>query len=158
MILNIVKGEDQPVLRQKAAQIPGPNNELKKLAKNMIETMENANGIGLAAPQIAISKRMVIVKLTTQGKRQLIVPMINPQILEFSEETEVKEEGCLSLPDLFLKIRRPKNIKVKFVDLQGDSQILKLEGINARVVQHEIDHLDGILITDRVLETDNLVA
>lgn len=158
MILPILIGEDQPVLRQKAAAVQSVTGDLRKLAKNMAATMEKAKGLGLAAPQIAVSRRLIIVRLNSGDKSELIVPMFNPQILEFSRETEVREEGCLSLPELFLKVKRPVAIKLRFIDMRGETQILKLAGMNARVVQHEVDHLEGILITDRALEIDTQPA
>lgn len=149
MILTIVTGEQQPILRSRAAKVPGITKAWRKLVKDMAATMESADGVGLAAPQVDVSRRIIVVKIKGGGRKVTILAMFNPEILTWSEESSVMEEGCLSLPGLFLPVRRSVNITVRFWDERGETHTLKLSGLNARVVQHEVDHLDGILITDR---------
>lgn len=124
----------------KAAKV---TKEIKELAKNMAETMVEANGVGLAAPQVNSSVRMCLAPINGQVRA-----LINPEITQKSKETDVDEEGCLSLPGVFLPITRSTRITLKYTDIKGKPQELKLEGFEARVVQHETDHLDGVLIVD----------
>lgn len=149
MILPIVTGDKQAILRSRAAKIPALTKAWRKLAKDMAETMEQADGVGLAAPQVAVGSRVIVVKIKGGGRKVMILAMFNPQILDRSAESTVMEEGCLSLPGLFLPVRRAAAITVSFWDERGETRVLKLSGLNARVVQHEVDHLDGVLITDR---------
>lgn len=142
-ILPIVIGADNPMLRAKTKKIPSVTKEIKTLARNMMETMVEANGIGLAAPQIGQSIRLCVAPVS--GKMEAL---INPEITWKSEEIAVDEEGCLSLPQIFLPITRSTDIIVKFTDDKGQAQERKLKGLEARVVQHEVDHLDGVLIVD----------
>ena len=144
-ILPILIGKDHPMLRKKAAKVPKVTKEVKTLVKSMLETMVEANGIGLAAPQVGESIRLIIAPVG--GK---MVALINPEITMKSKETAVDEEGCLSLPNVYLPITRSANILVTYTDAQGKAQERKLEGLEARVVQHEVDHLDGVLIVDNV--------
>ncbi len=142
-MLPIITGADHPALRAKAKKVPRVTKEIRALARDMEETVQAANGIGLAAPQVDRSVRLCLV--TIGGK---IVPLVNPEIIHRSEQEDEAEEGCLSLPDVWLTIRRPVAIVVRYTDLQGAEQERALTGLDARVVQHEVDHLDGILIVD----------
>lgn len=142
-VLPIVTGADTPVLRAKTAVIPNVTKNVLKLAKDMEDTVKAADGLGIAAPQVGQSLRICIAKLG--GK---FVTLVNPQITWKSAETSVAEEGCLSLPGLWRDVTRPVGIVVTFTDLKGKGQERKLEGIDARVVQHEVDHLEGVLIVD----------
>jgi peptide deformylase len=144
-ILSILIGKDNPVLRTKGVKIPKVTKEIKALIKNMGETMVEANGIGLAAPQVGQSIRLCIAPVG--GK---MTALINPEITKKSKETNVDEEGCLSLPNIYLPITRSNEIVVKYTDSSGKPQERKLEMLEARVVQHEVDHLDGVLIVDYV--------
>jgi peptide deformylase len=145
MVLEIKKYPD-PVLRKKAGKIEEVTPEIKKLGKDMIEIMQHSDpeGAGLAGPQVGVSKR-IIVALTEQGP----AVFVNPQILKKSRETEVMEEGCLSLPGVLLKIKRAKEVELEHLDIEGKKSKIKVAGIFARILQHEIDHLDGILIIDK---------
>ncbi len=154
--LPIEKGVDNKILRTKSAPIKRIDKSIKKLAQNMTETMDKANGMGLAAPQVGVNKRLVIVLLNYDTDHEMIMPLVNPKILSFSDEINVSEEGCLSLPGIYKPVKRSNHIRVKFMDLKGNQQILELDDMNARVVQHEIDHLDGILFVDRVEEQKGL--
>ncbi len=134
-----------PILKKKAEEIKEINEEVKKLSRDMIETMKANQGIGLAGPQIGESKRIIIVQ-TEQGP----VCFINPEIVKKSKETEVVEEGCLSVPGVFLKIKRAKEVEVSALNLQGKKVYIKAKGLVAIIFQQEIDHLNGILIIDKI--------
>lgn len=160
MSLLKIKKYPDPVLRKKAVEVREVTSEIKKLIEDMIETMQNNNGIGLAAPQVGVSKRVIVVQ-TESGPKGFI----NPKIVKKTKEKEIMEEGCLSFPGLYLKIKRPKSVEVEAVSLDGKKIRLGkkelLSGspttdryptgvILSRVIQHEIDHLDGILFLDRI--------
>lgn len=148
----IETGEDNPILRAKAKPIMSVDKSIKKLASNMIDAMKASDGMGLAAPQVGISKRIVIVLLNYNTDHEMIVPLINPKITYFSDDTDKAEEGCLSLPGIYKQVKRSKQIRLTYTDTKGKEKMLVLEDMNARVVQHEVDHLDGILFIDRVEE------
>jgi peptide deformylase len=142
MILEIKKYPD-PILRKKCEEVKEITPEVKKLIEDMIETMEKNEGVGLAAPQVGILKRIIVVETPEAPKG-----FINPQIFKKSKEKEIMEEGCLSFPGLFLKIKRAKEIEIEALDENGGK--IKAEGILAKILQHEIDHLDGILFIDKI--------
>ncbi|NOS68082.1 MAG: peptide deformylase [Candidatus Peribacteraceae bacterium] len=142
-ILPIVIGPDNPILRTKTKKVPKVTKEIKQLIKDMIETMHEASGVGLASPQVNRTERICIAVIG--GK---ITPLINPKITSKSKETDIDQEGCLSLPNVWLMIPRSIEIKLDYVDLQGKKQQRKLMHFDARVVQHEVDHLEGVLIVD----------
>ena len=144
-VLPIVTGKDTPVLRKKAAKVPKVTKEILSLIKDMEQTTVAAEGLGLAAPQIGQSMRLCIVRM--HGK---LTPLINPDILWRSSETTEEEEGCLSLPETFVYVTRAKGIVVRYTDAAGQEREQKLEDMDARVVQHEVDHLNGVLIVDYV--------
>jgi len=124
-------------------------DEVRDLVSNMKETMLSENGIGLSAPQVGVNLRVIVVQLMSAGK--LVGPvqeMINPVITNYSDDTMEYEEGCLSIPGEYLPINRPRSIHVKFQTLSGKYKKWFLKGLEARIVQHEIDHLDGVLMTD----------
>ncbi|KKP35682.1 peptide deformylase [Candidatus Peregrinibacteria bacterium RIFOXYC2_FULL_33_13] len=146
----IITGSDNPILRKKSTKIDKIDATIKKLAKDLIETLKANPGVGLASPQIGINKRMILIKLNSGQKDEKDFIMINPEIKYFSPDTDIQEEGCLSLPEKYFDIKRSKEIIVNFKDLKGNEFALKLQDLNSRVVQHEVDHLDGILIVDRV--------
>ena len=124
-------------------------DEVRDLVSNMKETMLAENGIGLSAPQVGINLRVIVIQLMSAGK--LVGPvqeMINPVITNYSDDTMEYEEGCLSIPGEYIRINRPRSIHVKFQTLSGKYKKWFLKGLEARIVQHEIDHLDGVLMTD----------
>lgn len=131
------------MLRAKTKKIPRVTKEIKVLIHDMAETMMEANGIGLAAPQVGQSIQLCIAPVG--GK---MAALINPEISWKSDETNVDEEGCLSLPGILLPITRSNEIIVKYTDEKERPQEMKLKGLEARVVQHEVDHLNGVLIVD----------
>ncbi|HLD08054.1 MAG TPA: peptide deformylase [Candidatus Peribacterales bacterium] len=142
-IQNILIGKDQKVLRTKTKKVTSFTKDLQKLIEDLLDTVHAAEGAGLAAPQIGISQRVTIARIGEE-----FVPLVNPEILWKSDQVIVGEEGCLSLPDIWLQIPRAKEIVLRFSDEKGEEHERKLEGFDARVVQHEVDHLDGILIVD----------
>ena len=147
MRLNVLKDGD-PILRIKS--IPTLiTDEVRDLVSNMKETMLAENGIGLSAPQVGVNLRVIVIQLMSAGK--LVGPvqeMINPVITNYSDDTMEYEEGCLSIPGEYIRIDRPRSIHVKFQTLSGKYKKWFLKGLEARIVQHEIDHLDGRLMTD----------
>ena len=124
-------------------------DEVRDLVKDMKETMLAENGIGLSAPQVGVNLRVIVVQLMSAGK--LVGPvqeMINPVITNYSDDSMEYEEGCLSIPGEYIRINRPRSIHVKFQTLSGKYKKWYLKGLEARIVQHEIDHLDGVLMSD----------
>lgn len=145
--------EGDPRLRQKAHRIKNPEAGLKKLAEDMHETMDAAPGVGLAGPQIGILRRIIVVHLPEgylqEGSPDLRMTLLNPEIVKgFGDEVGL--EGCLSIPGWIGEVRRMTSITVKAMDLDGRGVRIKAEDYLARVLQHEIDHLDGILFVDRM--------
>ncbi len=136
------------VLKKKAEEVSDFDQRLKKLIQDMTDTMYSAPGIGLAAPQVGISSRLVLID-SSLGKRRAPLVMLNPKIIS-AEGVMVQEEGCLSLPDTYGQVKRAKRVEVEFIDPKGNEKRLIGEDLLARVLQHEIDHLDGILFMDRM--------
>lgn len=134
-----------PLLKQKSKEVNEISEEILKLAKDMIETMNSNKGVGLAAPQIGILKRIIVVD-AGDGPRIFF----NPKIFKKSWKKEIMEEGCLSLPGYSLKILRPKSIELEFLNEKGERIMLKADGLLARIIQHETDHLNGTLLLDRI--------
>lgn len=147
-MLKIVKYPD-PFLRRTAKKVTDFNDDLKKVVLEMVEAMYQDDGIGLAAPQVGISQRFLVIG---KGDNQSYEVYINPEITFFSKNKELGEEGCLSVPQIFGLVRRAKKIHVKYQDINGLTQKVKLSGLDAIVLQHELDHLDGILFIDRAEE------
>lgn len=152
-VLKVETGKSNPILRKKSIPIDTIDKSIKKLAKDMVETMNANNGLGIAAPQVGVNKRLFITTINIGQDNEGLITMINPEIEFLNEELETGEEGCLSLPDLFKPVTRHKYVRVKYKDLKNNEHILELEGLNARVIQHETDHLDGILFIDRIDES-----
>ncbi|RLC40170.1 MAG: peptide deformylase [Candidatus Nealsonbacteria bacterium] len=144
MILEIKKYPD-PILRKKAREVKEIGEEERELIKNMIETMYAQRGVGLAAPQVGVLKRIVVVDIG-EGPRVFI----NPKIVKKGEGKEISEEGCLSVPGVFLKIKRWRKIKVEALDENGKKFKVLATGLLSHCLQQEIDHLNGILILDRM--------
>lgn len=152
--LAIITGEDHPGLRTMCKPVKKFDKSLKKFAKDLKQAMFDANGLGIAAPQVDHQIRVFWVILDIKTDNARLVCMVNPNILEMDEESHVDEEGCLSLPGVFGKVERPKKIKVEFFDLDERKMVLELEGLNARVVLHENDHLNGVLFIDKLAEVE----
>ena len=137
-----------PVLRAKAAPIERVDDDLRRLADDMLETMYAAPGIGLAAPQVGVSRRLVVLDTAPDGEERRPLVLINPEIVTLGEERRVYEEGCLSIPDIKVEIERPGSLTVRYLDRNGAPQQLAADGLLATAIQHEVDHLDGRLIID----------
>lgn len=137
-----------PVLRQPADPVERVDAELRKLADDMLATMYDAPGVGLAAPQIGISRRLIVMDGARDDEPKAPIVMVNPEILERSEELRVHEEGCLSIPEVTAEVERPAITRVSYLDREGKPREAELEGILSTIVQHEIDHLNGVLFID----------
>jgi peptide deformylase len=137
------------VLREKGADVTEFGSELAPFLDQMVETMLVEGGVGLAAPQVGVSKRIAIVNPEPKDDETLIT-MINPRIIAVSSETASFEEGCLSVPDIRGNVIRPTSIEVEYHDAEGREHRVEIDGIVARIMQHEIDHLDGVLFIDRL--------
>ena len=154
-LLSIIKLPD-PVLRQRAAPVERVDEELRQVLDDMLKTMYDAPGVGLAANQIGIARRFVVVdagndtdeEADGEAARRKPICLINPEVVRLGEEMRTYEEGCLSLPDVRVDVERPAEITVRYIDRDGNQQELEADGLLATVIQHEIDHLDGKLIID----------
>jgi peptide deformylase len=135
-------------LRAVADPIVDIDDGIKQLAHDMLETMYQAPGIGLAAPQVGELKRIVVMDLAPEDQPKDPIIMINPEILQYSEETVVTEEGCLSIPELYYEVERPAEVVVRYTDLEGSVIERETNERLAICVQHELDHLDGVLYID----------
>mgnify|MGYP001380431184 FL=1 len=122
----------------------------KKLINDLFETMYNSKGIGLAAVQVGILKRVLVIDVSSKDEKKNPMSFINPVIKNLSDETSVYEEGCLSIPETFIEIERPKICEVEYIDLDGKKKMIKCEGLLSTCLQHEINHLDGKLIIDHL--------
>ena len=138
-----------PVLRQRSAEVTEPDDALRRLAADMVETMHAAPGVGLAAPQVGVGRRLAVVDTSVGKDPAALRVLINPRIVE--ERGSVLDfEGCLSIPGINEKVQRPAWVRIAALDLEGHDLELEAEGFEARAVCHEIDHLDGVLFIDRV--------
>jgi len=142
-VLPLIIGEKNPILRKKTKEVKKVTKEILKVVLDMADTLNAAKGAGLAAPQIGRSERLCLALIGSD-----VVVLINPNITWRSDTMATSEEGCLSLPDLWLNVSRPTDIVVEYLTHEGKKRERKLSGFDARVVQHEVDHLEGILITD----------
>ena len=122
----------------------------RKLINDLFETMYNSKGIGLAAVQVGILKRILVIDVSTKDEKKEPLSFINPIIKSVSDETSIYEEGCLSIPDTFIEIERPKICEVEYIDINGKKKILECDGLLSTCLQHEINHLDGKLIIDHL--------
>ncbi|MFC3206137.1 peptide deformylase [Aquamicrobium soli] len=139
-----------PVLRQVSKPIERVDAPLRKLADDMLETMYDAPGIGLAAIQIGEPLRILVIDLAKEGEEPAPHVFINPEILEKADARSVYEEGCLSIPDYYAEVERPATVRVRYLDRDGKMQEMEAEGLMATCLQHEIDHLDGVLFIDHI--------
>ena len=146
-IRNIIL-EGDPMLRKKSKPVRQITDHIRETMHDMVETMRQNNGVGLAAPQVGVMRRMFVAEPLPDE----VYYVINPEMLE-QDGSQVGEEGCLSVPDLEGVVERPQHIKIRFQDLDGNEQTLDLEDFHARVMCHEYDHLEGILYTDKAIET-----
>ena len=143
----IIKLPD-PILRTQSSAVEQVDDDMRRLIDDMLETMYEAPGIGLAAIQLAVPKRLLVLDVTDKDEERNPIAMINPEILRLGDESRVYEEGCLSIPDVLVDIERPSTVTVRYIDREGKQQELNADGLLATAIQHEMDHLDGKLIID----------
>ena len=148
MAIRKIITEPDPILRIKSELVKKVDGEIKSLMKDMLETMYAAPGIGLAAVQIGVHKRVVVMDLAKDDSPKNPMYFVNPEVIWKSEKKSIYEEGCLSLPKQFAEIERPEECHIKYLDFEGKERILKAEGLVATCIQHEIDHLNGVLFID----------
>jgi len=139
-----------PILRQTSAKLEHVSAEVKSLASDMLDTMYDAPGIGLAAIQIGVAKRVVVIDVAKEGEDKAPQIFINPEIVALSDAVSTYEEGCLSIPDYYAEVERPSSITVRYVDISGKQQEIEASGLLATCLQHEIDHLNGVLFIDYI--------
>ncbi len=137
-----------PILRTKSNSVKKVDKDTKNLMRDMLETMYDAPGIGLAAIQIGVAKRVVVMDVSKETDKKEPMYFVNPEITWKSNTNATYEEGCLSIPNQFAKIERPDKCKVKYLDFEGVEKEIKAEGLLATCIQHEIDHLNGVLFID----------
>ncbi len=142
-----------PVLRERAREVTVFDRNLRKLAKRMLRIMHDAPGVGLAAPQVGVVQRLLVYDVDEDPK-----VLVNPVLDEPSDETEEGEEGCLSVPGLRMPVERPVGVRVRAFDVDGEPLDYRVEGFEARVIQHEYDHLEGVLIVDRTTRAARAAA
>ncbi|GLR82295.1 peptide deformylase [Azospirillum oryzae] len=137
-----------PILKRKAQPVAEVDARVVKLMDDMVETMYDANGIGLAAPQVGVLDRVIVVDVHEKGEPANPMRLANPEIVWSSDEKSVCEEGCLSVPEQYAEVTRPQRIRVRYLDEKNQQQEIEADGMLATCIQHEIDHLDGVLFVD----------
>ena len=140
--------EPDPILREKSSTLEKVDDEIRGLLDDMLETMYAAPGIGLAAVQVGILKRLIVIDISKNEEKKNPLFLINPEIISRSKKTSIYEEGCLSLPGHFAEVERPAECLIKFVDYDGKEKELQANGLLATCIQHEVDHLNGVLFID----------
>ncbi len=159
MALLTILTDDNPRLRLRSQKVTKFDRNLRDLAKNMVETMGTSNGIGLAAPQVGILQRLIVVDIPAdlefEGSEPFQAVVVNPELIKCSGE-QIGEEGCLSVPGWYGDVKRYEFITLRGQDVFGKPIRIKTEGLPARALQHEIDHLDGILFTDKIVDAASL--
>ena len=148
MALRQILTEPNKILREKSLSVETVDEDLQKLMNDMLETMRAAPGIGLAAIQVGIPKRVIVLDIASKDEPRNPMFFINPEIIEKSDNNSTYEEGCLSVPGQFAEIDRPDKCHIKYLDYHGQPKEIKAEGMLATCIQHEIDHLEGILFID----------
>ena len=143
-------------LRTTANRISKVDVDTRKLAREMLQSMYSAKGIGLAAPQVGISKELLVIDINFEDSAAEPLILINPEITAFGSTLNSYEEGCLSIPGVYLNVIRPSTIKLKFRDEMGRPRKMNADGLLARCIQHEVDHLNGVLFVDRVTSKEDL--
>ena len=148
-ILPILTAPD-PRLKKKSLPVDAVDDGVRRLMDDMLETMYDAPGIGLAAPQVGVLKRVIVLDIDREDTKTGPLFMANPEVIEASDEDASYEEGCLSVPEHYSDVVRPAKVTVRYLDRDGKSRDLQAEGLLATCVQHEIDHLDGVLFIDHI--------
>jgi peptide deformylase len=146
------------VLRQPAKRVNKVDDELRQTAKEMLQTMYSSDGIGLAAPQVGIHKQLIVVDCEPENPAAPPLILINPEIKKFGNSSGKDQEGCLSVPGVYMDVVRPETIEVSYKDENGKPQNLQADGMLARVIQHEIDHLNGVMFVDRITDSLTLTS
>ena len=144
--------EPDTILRKKSVNLEKVDDDLRELMDDMLETMYAAPGIGLAGVQIGILKRMIVIDVSKDEEKKSPLFLINPEIITKSRNTSVYEEGCLSLPGYFAEIERPAECQIEYVDYYGKKKEMRASGLLATCIQHEVDHLNGVLYTERLAD------
>ena len=139
-----------PLLRKVSEPVTSVNTEVKNLLDDMLETMYAAPGIGLAAVQVGVLKRIIVIDLSKDGEKKDPLFIINPEITYKSDELISYEEGCLSIPNQFAEVKRPSSCKVNYLDYDGKKREINADGLLATCIQHEVDHLNGVLFIDHL--------
>ena len=150
MAIKPIQFVPDPVLRKSALPVENITDKTLQLLDDMAETMYDAPGIGLAGPQIGELKRLIVMDCSRDDEKSELWQMINPEVIELSEDNSTLEEGCLSIPGHTADVSRPDWIKLRFTDIKGKEQQIRAEGLLAACIQHEIDHLNGILFIDHI--------
>ncbi|MCR6629689.1 MAG: peptide deformylase [Magnetospirillum sp.] len=148
-LLPILTAPD-PRLKQKAARVEAVDDSVRLLMEDMLETMYQAPGIGLAAPQVGVQRRIIVVDIGKSEEDRQPIRMANPEIVWVSEDDNTYEEGCLSVPEHYAEVVRPRAIRVRYLDEQNEIREMEADGLLATVLQHEMDHLEGILFIDHL--------
>lgn len=139
-----------PLLKRPAKPVERVDAEVRRLMDDMLESMYAANGIGLAAPQVGVPKRVIVVDISSPEEPNAPMRLANPEILWHSDEAVLGEEGCLSLPDQYADVKRPSQVRVRYLDQNNEIREIEADGLLAKCIQHEIDHLDGVLFVDHI--------
>jgi peptide deformylase len=147
--LPIITAPD-PRLKIKARPVPAVDDKVRRLMDNMLDTMYGAIGIGLAAPQVGQSSRVIVLDVAREGEKPQPLQLANPEILWRSPELTTGNEGCLSLPEHYAEVTRPAKIRLRYLDYQNEIREIEASGLLAMCLQHEIDHLDGVLFVDHI--------
>ena len=150
MAIKPIQFVPDPVLRKSALPVENITDQTLQLLDDMAETMYDAPGIGLAGPQVGELKRLIVMDCSRDDEKSELWQMINPEVIELSKDNSTLEEGCLSIPGYTAEVSRPDWIKLRFTDIKGKEQQIKAEGLLAACIQHEIDHLNGILFIDHI--------
>jgi len=149
-VKSIITLPDEKILRQKSAALKSVDEAARKLFDDMLETMYDAPGIGLAAIQVGVAMRQIVIDIAREGEPPKPIFLANPEIIWSSEAISDYEEGCLSIPEFFEMVERPAEVKVRYMDRKGEVMEVHANGVMATVLQHEIDHLNGVLFIDHI--------
>ena len=150
MALRKIRLYPDPVLRIECPPVETFDEELEDLVADMVETMYDAPGVGLAAPQVGVGLRVAVVDAGSEDTQDTLLVLVNPEVVEASAEDVAESEGCLSIPDFSEKVKRPAEVRIRAFDPKGESFEIEATGLCARAIQHEIDHLDGVLFVDHL--------
>jgi peptide deformylase len=148
-ILPIIKAPD-PILKKRCAPVERVDDEIRRLMDDMLETMYAAPGVGLAAPQVGVARRVIVIDISGHDEEPNPLRIANPEIVEASDEIALREEGCLSFPDQYEEVERPVRVRVRYLDHENEIREIEADGLLAICIQHEMDHLDGVLMVDHL--------